>query len=188
MTQGQLRRWHQGDWGLKGSGRGVCVSHDPRCLAWVTRQAVDSREDGGDGLFEGKLIDSGLGGCSGPVGHPRGGIQLDIWDFAQKKCLVAWGGVLWRFRVHSIRDGTERRLEGGSSWVMSTSPLCTPLLPQQLTEQRGPRLGPDLCRGLGTPASGMRAWDHALHCSQKGEPLGLEGWGVPGKGPCAAST
>lgn len=92
MTQGQLRRWHQGDWGLKGSGYGVCVSHDPRCLAWVTRQAVDSRGDGGDGLFEGKLIDSGLGGCSGPVGHPRGGIQLDIWDFAQKKCLVACGG------------------------------------------------------------------------------------------------
>lgn len=42
--------------------------------------------------------------------------RKNVWLFG--------GGVFWRFRVYSIRDGTERRLEGGSSWVMSIFLFC----------------------------------------------------------------
>lgn len=49
-------------------------------------QAVSGTEIGmkeRDYLGKGDRFD--FGKCNGPVGHPRGDVQLDIWDWAQKK-------------------------------------------------------------------------------------------------------
>ena len=45
-----------------------------------------------DYLGKGDRSDLGLSEYNGPVGHLRGGIQLEFWDWAQKKHRERSGG------------------------------------------------------------------------------------------------